>query len=219
MRGSRAGFCLLWVLTLSWQGVLAEYRGGGKPVDDFASYKIRTIGLVVIGRWKGSDAKVDPIAIASAVKGRLREMGYEINDVRNKKHLKAVQKSVDAILTIKYEAMISQENFFPLEDKPGWGVKQVDRLIRGTAEMVTTKRITKRKKTVFRAKGQTAKQAQDAGDGKHVRIGNPVQEFSAIVADLPPVPDQKKRVPPAEGEKKGEKEEGEKGEKDGKKDK
>lgn len=222
MSGRNVVVCVLCgVCLLAPDLALADYQGSGKASDDFASYNIRAIGLLVIGSWKGSDAKIEPTSVAMALKARLRELGYEINDVKDKKHLKTLEQTVDAILTVKYQSMAGQETPYYYKEDPSKLYRHLDRFIKGTAEMATTKRISKKRKVVFKAAGQTTKQVESTGVGDGITRSNPAQDFASIVGELPPVPDAekgeaKKEEPKKEDEKKDEKKE-EGGKKDEKK--
>jgi len=184
------GIAALWVMCLASlvpSTAIADFTGGGEPVKDFASYNVKTIALVVIGTWKGSDAKVDPQLIGEVLKAKLREKGYEVTVVRNSKELRQAQKNVDAILTVKYRSMVGQKHEIIVGDNrtEEW----LDRYITGTAELVATKRISKRKKSLFRAKGTTQRQVETVEPGsEEIYRTDPIDDFCKIIDDLPPAP-------------------------------
>jgi len=182
---------LLWVVCLAAMTsspAMAEWTGAGKADKDYASFNVKKIALVVQGKWKGSEAKVDPKAVATRIKAKLRDKGYDVVDVWNKKQLKAQQEIADAILTIKYTAMVGRKydvEIIGTNRTETW----IDRYIAGTAEMVTPKRKGVKKKTLFKAKGTTQSQTKPIESGSTlVHQTDPIAEFSKIVSDLPPVP-------------------------------
>ncbi|MEW6356289.1 MAG: hypothetical protein AB1696_08195 [Planctomycetota bacterium] len=205
-----------------WAAVAQEqgFKGGGQATEDFASFNIKNIGLVVTGTWKGSEAKVEPTMIATPIKARLREKGYEIMDVLDKKQLKLAEQGQDAILTIKYEAQVRGKAGF-IDGSSNKVEEVVDRMIRGTAELKTTKKVGKKPKVIFRAKGETGNQVAGAGDGEHLLVNpNAPLMFSAIVGDIPPVPGAAaKGEAPGEEKKEEKKEEKPEEKKDEKKEK
>ncbi|NOZ20798.1 MAG: hypothetical protein GXP25_06885 [Planctomycetes bacterium] len=199
---------LLFLLPPACAVAQSGFQGGGKADDDFASYNIRKIGLVVVGKWKGSDAKVEPNVIAMHIKTRLRDKGYDVFDLdpRNRKGLKAAERTQDAILKVMYQAMVASKMIIASADGER---EHIDRNIKGVAEMVTTKRVSKKRKTIFKAKGGTVSQMIPAGEPGTYFVGNAPEVFATIVAGIPRVPENaaKKDKGPEEKKKdeKGEK--------------
>lgn len=175
--------CVLMALAATgW----AEFKGGGKADEDYASFNVRNIGLIVIGKWKGSEAKVEPHVVATHIKEILRGKGYEVSDISDAKQLKAADENMDVILTVNYQSMGGPKLGIVYEGKAENKTGEYqDRMLKGTAEMVTTKRLSKKKKVLFKAAGTTASQMSNSEDGKYIYLGNAPREFATIVADVP----------------------------------
>ena len=52
---------VVWLLLVLASGsAWAKYKGAHWADENYETYKVKRIGLVVAGTWSGSDAKVDP---------------------------------------------------------------------------------------------------------------------------------------------------------------
>ena len=96
MRNIRALSGLLCLSMLLSMTARADFNCKSKVDDDFQSYGVKNIALVIVGKWKGDQAKVAPSAILIHIKPKLDLKGYEVTAVKSKKELKAAEKTFPA---------------------------------------------------------------------------------------------------------------------------